>query len=122
MYNFKMLAGDIVIGNDRNIALVSDDDEIVQAIEEILNVNAGEWFLNDEHGLRRYDILGKKRFSEDEIKNTINAALFQETRINEVRSLNVSFDRKARKLAVIFEVAKQDQTVINGEVILNVNG
>ncbi|QGF21729.1 baseplate protein [Bacillus phage vB_BcM_Sam46] len=122
MFDFKLVKGDIIFGSDRNIVLVSEDDELIQAIAEIMNVNAGEWFLNDEHGLRRYDILGRKQQDIDEFKNTISEAIFQEPRVEEITSLDVNFDKKTRTLTVVFEIMKKDQTIVMGEVNVNVNG
>ena len=115
MFNFKMDAGDIVLNEQNNLEMVYDDDEFVQSIREILNTNAGEWFLNDEHGLRRYEILGQK-FIQNEAVDLIREAIFQHDDVDRIENLELDFDRKNRKMSVKFEVVKKTDETVLGEV------
>jgi phage baseplate assembly protein W len=115
MFNFKVVGGDIVLDGQNNIALVYDDDEFVQAIAEILSTNAGEWFLNDEHGLRRYEILGSK-YNREDAADLVREAIFQHEDVDRIENLILDFDRLNRKLAVEFEVVKKTGETVQGEV------
>lgn len=115
MFNFKMVAGDIVLDGQNDLALVYDDDEFVQSLSEILNTNAGEWFLNEDHGLRRYEILGQK-FIQNEAADIVSEAIFQHEDVDRIESLDLDFDRLNRKLSVKFEVVKKTGETVQGEV------
>jgi len=98
-----------------DIEIVSGDDEIVQSIHEILSTNAGEWFLNKEHGIHRYDILGQK-FNRVDVINIVSEAIFEDDRVRQISSIDVEFDRKTRKLTVKFEIIKKSGDSLEGEV------
>src|SRR5574342_273472 len=115
MFNFKMVDNDIVLDGQNNISLIYDDDEFVQSLREILSTNAGEWFLNDEHGLRRFDILGQK-FVQNEAIDIVSEAIFQHEDVDRIETLDLDFDRKIRKLTVKFEVVKKTGETVAGEV------
>ena len=115
MDNFKLVDGDIVFDGQNNISMVSDNDELLQSIEEILNTNAGEWFLDDENGFARFEVLGQK-FDEDTAINAISTAIFQNEQVGSIENITVDFDGKSRKLTVTFEIIKTTGETVIGEV------
>jgi phage baseplate assembly protein W len=115
MINFKLVDGDLVLDAQKNIPMVSDDDELLQCVEEILRTNAGEWFLNDSIGFARFEVLGSK-FNEDTAINSLTEAVLQEPRIDSVENITVDFDRKTRKMSVTFEIMKVTGETLIGEV------
>jgi phage baseplate assembly protein W len=115
MFNFKLVAGDIMLDGQNNLALVEGDDEFIQSIQEILSTNAGEWFLNDEQGLRRYEILGQK-YNHDEAIDLISEAIFQHDDVDRIEKLELDFNRKERKLSVKFEIIKKTGETVEGGV------
>jgi phage baseplate assembly protein W len=115
--NFKLIDGDLVFDNQNNISMVSDDDELLQCIEEILKTNTGEWFLDDSVGFARFELLGSK-FNEDTAIDLLTEAILQETRIDSLENLTLDFDRKTRKLSVTFEIIKATGESLIGEVVI----
>jgi phage baseplate assembly protein W len=115
MFNFKVVDGDIPLDGQNNLALVYDEDEFIQSVAEILSTNAGEWFLNVENGLRRFDILGQK-YNRDDSIDIISEAIFQHEDVDRIESIDLDFDRLNRKLAVKFEVVKKTGETVQGEV------
>lgn len=115
MFNFKVVAGDIMLDGQNDIVLVYDDDEFVQSLQELLSTNTGEWFVNDEYGLRRYEILGQK-YKYDDAVDVISEAIFQHEDVDRIESIVLDFDRKSRKMTVQFEVVKKTGDTVQGEV------
>src|SRR5574342_914277 len=105
MFNFKMIDNDIILDGQNNISLVYDDDEFLQSIQDTLSTNAGEWFLDEDYGLRRYDILGQK-LSQDEAADIVSEAIFQNELVDRIESIELDFDKKNRKMSVKFEIIK----------------
>lgn len=115
MFNFKMVGGDLQIDGQNNITLIYGDDELVQSIQETLSTNTGEWFLNEEYGLRRYEILGQK-YNHDDAINWISEAIFQHEEVDRIEKIELDFDRKTRKISVEFEIVKKTGETVEGEV------
>ena len=115
MLNLKLIDGDLVLDNQHNITMVSDNDEILQCVEEILKTNAGEWFLDDAVGFARFEVLGNK-FNEESTIDALSEAILQESRVDSLENLTVNFDRKTRKLSVSFEIIKTTGETVIGEV------
>ena len=115
MPNLKLVEGDLVLDNQHNITMVSDNDEIMQCVEEILKTNAGEWFLDDAVGFARFEVLGRK-FNEETTIEALAEAILQESRVDSIENLTMNFDRKSRKLTVNFEIIKTTGETATGEV------
>lgn len=109
-----MFDNDIVLDGQNNISLIYDDAEFLQSIQETLKTNAGEWFLDEDYGLRRYDILGQK-INQDEATDIISESIFQNELVDRIESIDLDFDRKNRKMSVKFEIIKKTgETVVGG--------
>lgn len=115
MINFKMVGGDIVFDGQNNITMIDGDDEFLQCVREILTTNTGEWFLDDSNGLDRFSILGEK-YNAEEAADMLTEAIFQDDRVERVEKLNIDFDRKSRKMTVLFEIVKTNEEILIGEV------
>lgn len=108
---FKLTDNDLTFNTDRNIAFVSGDEEIKQALERIFTTNAGEWFLNALHGLEYTQITGKSVTNEAIQMAVIKAAL-QEARVREVISIEIEKDAKKRTVDIIFNCVVDEGAVI----------
>ncbi len=104
------LANGLVLDGNRDLALVSGTDEIVQTIRIALLTQAGEWFLDSSYGVRWHEDVLKRNPSETvvaaAIKRTIlrvegvNRLLEYEQTISANRVLKVSF-----KVDTVFGIA-----------------
>lgn len=108
---------DLEFDGQNALKMVDGDDELLQSIREILRTNTGEWFLNLQHGLNRFGILGKK-FDRERSIDIIYKAIYQESRIKTVNSIDLDYDRQARTLTVKFTAVKKDGNTIGGEVVI----
>lgn len=118
MINFKVSEdGRIILDGQNNISVVSGQDEFTQAVEEILKTNAGEWFLDPDHGLDRFEILGKKVDAEH-ATDILRAAIFQEPRVDRIEKLELEFEKINRKLIVKFEIIQTTGETVEGEAVV----
>ena len=99
---FKITNGDLTFDTDKNIAFVSGDDEIAQALERAFTTNAGEWFLNADHGLEYPLIQDKNGLSDENIQMAIIRAALQEARVREVMEIEIDRDVQRRTIGVVF--------------------
>ncbi len=107
MKDFKLdKNGDIVI-EKYDIAFISEENLLLQKIKQILNTNKGEWYLNQEEGLNRYEVL-KKNPNYDLIKDYIRIALKQIDTELELKECTFKILEK-RILQIDFKVIKSDQ-------------
>lgn len=114
MINFKLdSSGDIVIDGQNNIALISGDDELMQQVNEVLRDNVGEWFLNPLHGFERSEVQGKN-FDNNRVIDAIYNAMLQIEEVNRIENINLDFDRKNRKITIVYNFTKSDNQAVNG--------
>lgn len=109
--------GDLELDGQNNIRMIDGKDEKVQAVRLLLQTNKGEWFLNTEHGLGYYEILGQKNPSEELIRSLFQETFNQEPRIEEVLEFSFEIARKQRKLTVCFKL-RMDGEEIEGEEVI----
>lgn len=114
MFTFAIdpITHDLVFDNQNNIKFVTDDDEVDQSTGLLLNVNTGEWFLNQSFGLD-FSKLQVKNPDETSIRAAVFTALQQEPRIKSLSSLSVSLDSKSRQLTVNFNATAVDGSNIS---------
>lgn len=98
---FKMQEGDLAFDTDRNIIFCSGNDEIAQALERLFTTDAGEWFLNPEHGLEYPSIRGKG-VTEEHIQMAVIKAALQEARVREIINIEIEKDVLRRTVDIIF--------------------
>ncbi len=117
MKTLKIENGDLVFNSQRNLLMVEGHDEEIQSIERLLTTNAGEWFLNIEHGLEYARIQGKN-ISDEQIRLAVMQALAQEERIQEVESIEIERSDKERTVAVNFRCRMVSGETLQGEEVL----
>ena len=101
MRTFMLIDGDLALDTDRNIIFAQGDDEIAQSLERIFTTDAGEWFLNPNHGLEYQNIRGK--WTDDEqIQMAVVIAALQEARVKEVVEIEINKDANKRTVDIIF--------------------
>jgi hypothetical protein len=117
MKSLKVVNGDLQFDGQNNLIMVDGDDELIQAVTEIIIVNAGEWFLNPLHGYDRFEVLGQK-FDRDRAIDSLYAAVLQEPRVDRVENIELDFDRSGRHLDIKFEFAKANGEIVEGGVVV----
>lgn len=86
---FKMINGDIAIGRDGDLVLVTGQEELRQNIENRLSINKNEWFLNVNLGLAYEEIRGKG-VTDAEIGFAIRECTAQDDRIKSTEILEIN--------------------------------
>lgn len=117
--------GDLALGaNNVGMFLIYGGDAIVQGISEDLKMFMGEWFLDLSNGTPFYrDILGQKGSNKTVIRSVIKARIAQRPGVLEVLSVDIDFDRSARRLtarwkARIAEATSQGLITVGGVTFL----
>lgn len=102
--DFKLSStGDIVLDSQMDFDIVEGDEEIEQALSNILKTNLGEWFLNIEFGIDIFSILGQQVNNED-IELIISEGLYQDTRVQRIENIQTSYDQITRVLSITCDV------------------
>lgn len=117
MKTFKIVEGDLVLDGQNNLVMVDEIEEEAQSIERIITTNQGEWFLNILHGLDYNEIQGKGKDKESIIL-AITEAIHQDSRVEDIESMNVEIDRKNRNVKVDFKVKMKSGNTIEGSEVL----
>ena len=104
--------GDLVIGTDRQLTFISGEAEIAQALERAFTTNAGEWFLNDNHGFEYYKIQDKHGLLDEHVQMAVLRCALQEGRVREVIDIQIQRDITTRTIDIQFIC-----TVDSGETI-----
>jgi len=99
---FLLHDGDITFDTDKNIMFVYGGDEIAQALERAFTTNAGEWFLNEHHGLRYPDIQGKNGLRDEIVQMAVIKTALQDARVREVISIDIQRDTANRTIDIMF--------------------
>lgn len=110
---FKMVEGDIFIGND--LVMVTGQEELRQNIENRLAVNVGEWFLNVNLGLDYSAIQGKT--TDSEIEFAIRECCLSDDRVKEVRIV-ITRDRESRRADIYIVIIDRGNEVIEFGVVV----
>jgi phage baseplate assembly protein W len=105
-----------VVDDDIKLEFIEGLEDVKQSVQRILSTRKGEWFLNTDFGLN-FDNIITKGFSKDAIELDVTEAILQDSRIDEVVSVNIEHDRTQRIVAINF-VAKVNDDIIEGEVIV----
>lgn len=103
---------------DWTLEMIEGDDELIQNIKHLIYERVGEWFLNEDHGFRRY-VLEEKRFSESEIVQAIYDAIYQEPRITEIVKVDYAFNRIKRKLSIALRL-RTAEGIVGGEIDVDI--
>jgi phage baseplate assembly protein W len=110
---FRGPDGDFGLDGQNDLRLVSDDEELMQCITDIILTNLGEWKFNPLHGFARFDVLGHK-YNQERATEELIAAILQEPRVSSVENVVWDFDRQSRKLTGTYKVIKQTGETLEG--------
>ena len=99
---FKLIENDLAFDTDRNIMFVQGTDEITQALNRAFTTNAGEWFLNANHGLEYPMIQGKKGLEDEYVQMAIIRCALQEARVREVIDIEIQRNISQRTIDIRF--------------------
>jgi len=114
---------DLLLDSDGDLLITNGDvtitDSVIQAIKIRLRWFAGEWRVNPDYGMPYYDDIFIKNPNKVLLEEQIREEILSVTEVTEVTSVSVSIDAKTRCATISFTVTVSD-TVINGEVTLNV--
>lgn len=114
MKTLKLVDGDLNFDSNKELEMVSDDEEFCQSLEMIVKIVLGEFFLDETVGLRRDNIL-TKQFDEELAHADLVEALMQEDRVGEVSDITFTLDKEKRSLAVDITVIKTDGSTVSLE-------
>ena len=104
-------AGELEFDGQNSLRMVEGIEEKRQAVWLLLSTNLSEWFLNTEHGMAFYELLGQKNPSEELIQSVVLDALRQEPRFEELLTLSYEFNRAERNLTVNIRVQVEGETI-----------
>jgi len=99
---FKLTNGDLAFDTDYNIMFVQGDEEIAQALERAFTTNAGEWFLNADHGLEYPKIQGKNGLKDEYVQMAIIRCALQDARVREVINIDIQRNIANRTINIDF--------------------
>nr|DAW87882.1 MAG TPA: Protein of unknown function (DUF2634) [Bacteriophage sp.]DAW87918.1 MAG TPA: Protein of unknown function (DUF2634) [Bacteriophage sp.] len=103
---------DLVLDEDGHFQKIFDRDTTVQNVRHALLTWKAEFFADETHGTDYERILGVNQndVDEEEIKEIMREAIFQEPDVSRIDSMSVSCER--REVSVAFSA-----TLVNGETI-----
>lgn len=103
---------DLVLDEDGHFQKIFDRDTAVQNVRHALLTWKAEFFADETHGTDYERILGVNQndVDEEEIKEIMREAIFQEPDVSRIDSMSVSCER--REVSVAFSA-----TLVNGETI-----
>lgn len=103
---------DLVFDEDGSFQKIYDHDTTVQNVRHALLTWKAEFFADETHGTDYERILGVSQndVDEDEIKEVIREAIFQEPNVSRIDSMSVTYDN--RSVTVVFSA-----TLVDGETI-----
>lgn len=103
---------DLVLDVDGHFQKIFDRDTTVQNVRHALLTWKAEFFADETHGTDYERILGVNQndVDEEEIKEIMREAIFQEPDVSRIDSMSVSCER--REVSVAFSA-----TLVNGETI-----
>lgn len=104
---------DLVFDEDGSFKKIYDNDTTVQNVRHALLTWKAEFFADQTHGTDYESIMGKNQneIEDEEIKEVIREAVFQEPDVSRIDSLEVSYDR--REITV-----ELSATLVDGEIIV----
>lgn len=103
---------DLVFDDDSSFKKIYDRDTTVQDVRHALLTWKAEFFADETHGTDYERIIGRNQneIDNEEIKEVIREAVFQEPDVSRIDSMTVNYDR--RNIAV-----ELTATLVDGETI-----
>ena len=103
---------DLVFDEDGSFKKIFDKDTTVQNVRHALSTWKEEFFADLEHGTDYESIVGRTQneIEDEEIKEVIREAVFQEPDVQRIDEIAVSYDRRTL-------IVQLSATLVNGESI-----
>lgn len=102
--------GDIVIENG-SIATVSDNELTAQTLRTIMGTNKGEWFMDEEEGIRFSYLLGKGITDDMRLAQAKDACRQVDESLY-VTEFKVEVDKETRGSRMTFKAQNDNETVV----------
>lgn len=111
MKTLKLINGDFVFDETGQLEMVSDDEEIAQAVEMCLSIRKGEFFLDEFIGINT-SFLGEKISDEEDVFEAIIEALEPLTEEEIIEGVeNIDAEMVGREIHVTsFNIIKIDSS------------
>ncbi len=93
---------DLVLDDDGNIVMIHGDETTAQCVRLTLEVYEGEWFLDERHGTDYPRVFGDPPSTDAVTKEIVRAAIFQETDVKHIDTLDVKRNPDSRRLEAGF--------------------
>lgn len=103
---------DLVFDEDGSFKKIFDKDTTVQNVRHALSTWKEEFFADLEHGTDYESVVGRNQneIEDEEIKEVIREAVFQEPDVQRIDEIAVSYDRRTL-------IVQLSATLVNGESI-----
>ena len=103
---------DLVFDEDGSFKKIFDKDTTVQNVRHALSTWKEEFFADLEHGTDYESFVGRNQneIEDEEIKEVIREAVFQEPDVQRIDEIAVSYDRRTL-------IVQLSATLVNGESI-----
>ena len=103
MKTMQYVAGNPVRKNGR-LVYIEEKDCVRQRLVNALKLWKGEWFLNTTASVDWHTLLQDKPASDRRIKAAVQDVLLDDSEVSSVESINIEYDRQARKASIAFSV------------------
>ena len=105
-----------LVGNDISItagktATLTNEDALAQILQNKLSLWLGEWKLDTTQGIDYLGLFNQKVFLEKRLTYMLRKVLLDDTRVTQIITLDVSFDRATREISASFKVKTSFGTV-----------
>ncbi len=105
-----------LVGNDISItagktATLTNEDALAQILQNKLTLWIGEWKLDTTQGIDYLGLFNQKVFLEKRLTYMLRKVLLDDTRVTQIITLDVSYDRATREISASFKVKTSFGTV-----------
>ena len=103
---------DLVFDEDGSFKKIFDEDTVVQNVRHALRTWKAEFFADETHGTDYERVVGKNQndIDDEEVKEVIREAVFQEPEVSRIGSMEVKYDRRSITVTLT-------ATLVNNETI-----
>jgi len=109
----KLIDNDWAMNTHKSLELVQGTDNLVQAINIILNTFEGEHPFVYNFGTRLQDLIGRN-VSDNFIKYTFKNALMKDPRIKNIKNISITRNRNVVTAKISLETADAELVNIRG--------
>lgn len=104
-------SGDLLLV-EGDLVLTSGAGAVQQHLSQRLKSFAGEWFLDLDSGLPYYRDILVKNPNMQVVSGLLQEEIIKTPGVIELRSFNLTFEKKTRSLKVTFDALLQDEFVL----------